>query len=329
MMVSGLDISPAGGNKDVKAVIYARVSSKEQEQEGFSLPHQLKSLKAYAVKQGLEVVREFPESETAKHAGRTAFGEMVGFLMENPSVRIILVEKTDRLYRNFRDYVTIDDLRVEIHLVKEGEILGEHSKSHQKFIHGIKVLMAKNYIDNLSEEVKKGHSEKAAQGHYPSIAPIGYRNDKETHTLEIHEQEAKAIRRLFTLYATGDYSIKQLRDVAIEAGVVGRRSGRNLSHSQVQRILTNPIYYGAFRWKGRFYPQGKHEPIITRELFDLVQEKLQERHRSTRPKVLTFTFSGIFTCGYCGCAITAERHKGKYTYYRCTKGRGQCPQPYL
>jgi hypothetical protein len=96
--------------------------------------------------------------------------------LKRSSCRVILVEKTDRLYRNLTDYSTLDSLDLEIHLVKEGVILSPDSKSHEKFMHGIKVLMAKNYVDNLSEEVRKGMTEKAEQGHWPSWAPIGYLN---------------------------------------------------------------------------------------------------------------------------------------------------------
>lgn len=310
----------------MKAVIYARVSSKEQEEEGFSIPAQLKLLREYAQKHGLEIAEEFVDVETAKQAGRTAFGSMVHFLKESPSVKAILVEKTDRLYRNFRDYVTTDDLDVEIHLVKEGEVLSKDSKSHQKFIHGIKVLMAKNYIDNLSEEVKKGHLEKAQQGQLPALAPIGYRNNTQDHTIEVHDQEAEAVRRLFKLYATGNYSLKQLREVAIQAGVVGRRSGRHLTKSEVVRILTNPIYYGEFRWGGKIY-KGVHAPIITKELFDAVQAVMSSKHRP-RAHHHQFTFRGLLTCGRCGCSITAEAHKG-HVYYRCTYARGKCQQGYV
>ena len=140
----------------LQAILYARVSSKEQEKEGFSIPAQLELLNNYAKDRTLRVCREFIDVETAKAAGRSQFLEMVKFIQANPQVKILLVEKTDRLYRNFRDYVTLEDFGLEIHLVKEGEILSKDSQSHVKFIHGIKVLMAKNYIDNLSEEVKKG-----------------------------------------------------------------------------------------------------------------------------------------------------------------------------
>ena len=94
------------------------------------------------------------------------------------SWRVILVEKTDRLYRNLKDWVLLDEMNVDIHLVKEGVILSDESRSSEKFVHGIKVLMAKNYVDNLSEEVRKGMHQKAREGHWPSSAPFGYVNER-------------------------------------------------------------------------------------------------------------------------------------------------------
>jgi site-specific DNA recombinase len=168
--------APAAHSTRKQAVIYARVSSREQEKEGFSIPAQLKLLQEYAAAQGLVVAQEYVDVETAKQTGRAAFGEMVGFLRAYPSIRVILVEKTDRLYRNLKDWVTLDELDVEIHFAKESVVLSRESRSSEKFMHGIKVLMAKNYIDNLSEETRKGMTEKAAQGFWPSNAPLGYRN---------------------------------------------------------------------------------------------------------------------------------------------------------
>ncbi len=159
-----------------QAVIYARVSSKEQEKEGFSIPAQLKLLKEYAAAHGFAVAQEYVDVETAKQTGRAAFGEMVAYLKAHPSVRVMLVEKTDRLYRNLKDWVTVDELDVEIHFPKEGVVLSRESRSSEKFMHGIKVLMAKNYIDNLSEEARKGMQEKAEQGIWPTKTPLGYRN---------------------------------------------------------------------------------------------------------------------------------------------------------
>src|SRR5262245_47912330 len=138
------------------AVLYARVSSKDQEREGFSIPAQLRLLREYARTHGLSILREFIDVETAKQAGRAGFSEMLALLKTDPSCRTILVEKTDRLYRNIRDWITVDDLDVAVHFVKKGAVVSKTSRSSDKFMHGIKVLMAKNYVDNLSEEFKKG-----------------------------------------------------------------------------------------------------------------------------------------------------------------------------
>src|SRR2546427_8874820 len=131
------------------AVLYARVSSKEQEKEGFSIPAQLKLLRGYAEEHGFTVAQEYIDVETAKKTGRTGFTAMVDFFKKQPQTttaenacRILLVEKTDRLYRNLKDWVTFDDLAIAIHLVKENVILSRDSRSSEKFMHGIKVLMA-------------------------------------------------------------------------------------------------------------------------------------------------------------------------------------------
>jgi site-specific DNA recombinase len=146
------------------AIIYARVSSKDQELEGFSIPAQRELLRTYAAANAFTVIQEFIDVETAKQAGRSAFDQMIALFKRNRNCRALLVEKTDRPYRNLKDYVTLDELGITIHFVKENVVLSSESRSNEKFMHGIKVLMAKNYIDNLSEETRKGMREKARQG---------------------------------------------------------------------------------------------------------------------------------------------------------------------
>ena len=163
----------------VNAVIYARVSSKEQEREGFSIPAQLDLLRNYARQQGMVVLQEFVESESAREGGRTQFGNMLAFLKKSRNrCHTILVEKTDRLYRNIGDYASVDDSGVTIHFVKEASVLSPNSRSSDQLIHGIKVLMARNYSQNLGEETLKGMLQKAKSGLYPSCAPAGYRNSE-------------------------------------------------------------------------------------------------------------------------------------------------------
>jgi DNA invertase Pin-like site-specific DNA recombinase len=159
--MSKLSTTNNGASKSNTVLAYARVSSKEQDMEGFSIAAQQKLLQAYASGNGLIIEKEFIDVETAKASGRLNFNEMVNYLKKHPGIRTLLVEKTDRLYRNLKDWVLLDELNIEIHLVKEGVVLSQDSKSSEKFFHGIKVLMAKNYIDNLSEEARKGQRKRS------------------------------------------------------------------------------------------------------------------------------------------------------------------------
>ena len=316
-------------------VIYIRVSSKEQQQEGFSLDAQLKFLSDYARSKGMQVVHTYMDVESAKAAGRTEFGNLVEFLRQQqqlPSTTLrcqtVLVEKTDRFYRNVHDLVTVRDLGVEVHLVKEGVIMTPAARSHEKFVHGLNVLLAERMVDNLAEETKKGMLEKAQQGIWPSQAPIGYLNAEGPDRKRVIVQDpdqAPLVRMLFEMYADGVYSLKDACRVAADIGLRHRRSGNKLTKSALHDLLNNPIYYGDFYWKGILY-NGSHEPIISKDLFDMVQAALDKRSSCpTGRQKHDFLFQGMLTCGYCGCAVTADIKKGKYIYYRCTGNKGACP----
>ncbi len=189
------------------AVLYARVSSREQEREGYSIPAQRRLLNEYARIHGLQVEREFIDVESAKNPGRKQFGQMLRLLQSDPNCRTVLVEKTDRLYRNRTDSIAFEELierqNVEIHLVKEGRVIAKDSRPQDKFMHDIHVAVAKNYSENLREEVKKGMREKAEQGMYPGRAPYGYRNNPVTRSIESHPQTSGTLKRIVDLYASG------------------------------------------------------------------------------------------------------------------------------
>src|SRR5450432_1290743 len=123
MPAKNLTVMPGSRNvsttRAVQAVLYARVSSKDQEKEGFSIPAQLRLLREYAESKGFAIVQEFTDVETARATGRTNFTEMLSYLKKHQGrCRTVLVEKTDRLYRNLKDWVTLDEIDLEIHLVK-------------------------------------------------------------------------------------------------------------------------------------------------------------------------------------------------------------------
>jgi site-specific DNA recombinase len=313
-----------------RVVLYARVSSKDQEREGFSIPAQLRLLREYAAGKGFVIAHEFTDVETAKESGRTNFGHMLAYLKKYAGgCRTILVEKTDRLYRNIKDYATVDELGVEIHLVKENEIISRDSRSSEQFVHGIKVLMARNYSLNLGEETIKGMTEKARAGIYPSYAPVGYRNVNGTdgkRTIVSDADASPVIADIFGRFEQGRHSVKSLVKEMNSEGAQLR--GRRLQSSVVHQILRKRLYTGDFDWNGNTYP-GIYEPLVTRECWMRVQELLDARAENRTRKVKhEFAYTGLVHCGHCGCILVGERKKGKYVYYHCTGNRGKCPERY-
>src|SRR5215470_1518133 len=282
-----------------EAVIYARVSSKEQEREGFSIPAQLKLLREYSYRNYFHVLQEFVDIETAKTTGRQNFEEMVKFFKHNRDCRIVLVEKTDRLYRNLRDAVTLEDLDIEIHLVKEGQVISKDAKSQTKLIHGMHLVLARHYIENLREEVKKGMREKAEQGMYPGRAPFGYRNNIAERRIEVHPQNALIAKRIFELYSSGQYSLAVLRTI------IRAETGKTFSKSHLHTTLTNPFYIGNFVWGGRTY-RGTHDILIDPALYERAQAVLIG-HNKPKYRKQQIAFRGLLRCAQDNCTITAER----------------------
>jgi site-specific DNA recombinase len=302
------------------AVIYTRVSSREQEQEGFSLDAQSKLLRAYADQHGLKVLRTFEDIETAKTPGRKHFGEMLEFFNRNRGMcQILLVEKTDRLYRNTKDAVKVEDLDIETHFVKENQVISKNSRSQDRFMHDIRLAVARNYSENLREEVKKGMLEKAEQGTYPGRVPFGYRNNKGTRTIEIDPERSAIARYVFERYATGRYSLLALsKDVRHMWGV-------RISKTNLHKMLTNPFYIGQFNWQGCTY-RGTHELFVSSDVYAQAHAVL---HGHNKPKYRKhdIAFRGLLTCAHDSCTVTAELKKNKYVYYRCSGGRGPCELP--
>ena len=316
----------------VKGVLYVRVSSQEQADEGYSLDAQEKEGERYAERHRIEIVKRWVVSESAKAEGRKAFSELLSFAKSHPEVKIILVEKSDRLTRNLEDLVQVKNLvskhDKEIHFFKRDLVIHKDSKSYEMFQLSVDSVISALYIDTLGEEVRKGMNEKAERGEFPQRPPLGYKNNKVTKLIEIDPDYALLIRRMFKLYATGEYSINQLKVKMKQEGLVYKGSGKSPPKSVFASMLNNPIYYGFFRWHGEVC-RGIHEPIIDKDLFDKVQAVLGMKTRY-KPLKKEFLFTGLITCVHCGCAITAELHKGKYVYYHCTGNRGgDCMKNYV
>lgn len=304
-----------------KAVVYARVSSKEQE-KGFSIEAQLKLIREYCLNNELEAVKEFIDVETAKRAGRSDFGNMLKFLKQE-KINIIVVEKTDRLYRNFKDYVILEELDLEIHLVKEGQVITKKSHSHEKLVHGLKVLLAKNFIDNLKEETTKGMIQALSSGYWTHKPPLGYNLKRETSGKKsraylVPNDKAFVIRFIFNHLAKDIYSQEEVRRLT------NSKFNLNIPRQSFSKIIRNQTYVGMI--VSRMLPsptKGIHVPIISDKLFWAVQNILDRKTKQNSIRIkdtLEFPLRGFVHCAKCGRPLTGSWSKGqfrRYPYYRC------------
>jgi len=313
-------------NQTKKFFLYARKSTDEPERQVLSIEAQLFELQEYARKEGLHIVREFVESKTAKEPGREIFNEMIARIEEGEAEGI-LAWHPDRLARN-----SIDGGRI-IYLIDTGKIttlkfptFWFDSTPQGKFMLSIAFGQSKYYVDNLSENIRRGIRQKLRNGIWPAYAPLGYINDKEKRCIVIDKEKAKYVRKAFELYATGEYPLSEIRKKINIAGLVGKK-GKMLSVSNYQYMLKNPIYYGVIRYRGELY-DGKHEPIITKKLFDSVQEVMKRKSKPKGRTLKPYVYRGFFRCGECGCFITTETQKG-HNYLRCTKRKNPCSQRYV
>ncbi len=176
---------------------------------------------------------------------------------------------------------------------------------------------------------------KLEKGGFPGTARIGYLNNKTTAELEVDPVQGPIVKKLFDLYATGNHTVPQIEKVAGEMGLRYGNNPKPLSRASLYTMFRSPLYYGVVRWNG-MEKEGKHEPLIAKEVFDRVQRILGNEKC---PKSLKFAFRGLPTCGTCGWFITAERHvkmtggrKKEYVYYRCTgwkNGGSVCADSYI
>ena len=311
----------------MKYIIYARKSTESKERQVLSIEAQLAELREFAAKEKLEIVAVFQEAKTAKEPGRTKFAEMLSDI-ERGKADGILSWHPDRLARN-----SVDGGRI-IYSLDTGKIkdlkfptFWFDNTPQGKFMLNIAFSQSKYYIDNLAENIRRGHRQKLRKGIWPGFAPLGYLNNHRTKDIDIDSEKAPLIKKAFELYSTGKYTLKQIAKILKDLCLRSYK-GNILSVSCVQRLLKSPFYYGVFTFKGEMY-QGSHQPIISKKLFDKCKEVMVARaHKMERKSQHIFPFRGLMTCGECGGAITAETQK-RHNYYRCTKKKGNCSQRYV
>lgn len=311
----------------MKFVIYARKSTESEDRQALSIQSQIIEMKEVAKRENIKIVDILQESKSAKKPGRPIFDEMIRRL-ESGDYDGILCWKIDRLARNPVDEGIIKWLLQNEKIKQIKTFDRDYNPEDNVVIASIEFSMANQYIRDLSKNVKRGQAEKIRRGEYPANPPLGYLMDYKTKKIYLDKERWKYIKDAFRLYSRGDCTLPVLEKELYNKGFRSRKNKR-VYRGAIYKILKNPIYYGWFRWNGQIY-RGIHKPIVSKKLFDEVQEVFEPRKNTSSRNIHEFLFRGFLTCGECGLKITAEKQKG-HTYYRCTKSKGtkKCSQKYL
>jgi len=306
-------------------ILYARKSSESEDRQVLSIDSQVRELTQHAQSQGLDVVQVFSESRSAKSPGRPIFADVLALIAKGKADGIVCW-KLDRLARNPVDGGAL------IWAVDEGKIREIVTRDrtftntgNDKFWMQLEFGMAKKYVDDLSDNVKRGNRAKLAGGWLPGVPPVGYLNDLAMKTIISDPERFALVRKMWRLVLSGRPPMEVLAEANETWGLRTRRSRRqggvSLSRSTFYKMLSNPFYYGLIVRNGETH-QGAHEPMISREEFDRVQELLGRLNRP-RYERHHFAFTGLMRCGECGCAVTpsksTSRSGARYLYYYCTR----------
>ncbi|MBP6948758.1 MAG: recombinase family protein [Candidatus Pacebacteria bacterium] len=330
--------------KEVKAryCLYARKSTESEERQVLSIDSQIKEMLELAEREGLEIVAMKRESHSAKEQGqRPVFNEIVDEIKAK-KYNAILTWAPDRISRNAGDLGKIVDL-MDAGLLHEIRTYGQKfsNNPNEKFLLMILGSQAKLENDNRGVNVKRGLRTRAEMGLWAGTAPLGYLNQRHMDRkcqVVIDPDRAPVVKKMFEKVAYEKWSGRKVYNwLRFEANFY-TRGNKPLTLSGVYRVLTHSFYYGVFerpKNSGNWY-QGKHEPIITKELFDQVQAQLKRDNIQRENK--EFAFTKLFTCGYCGSGISAEEKwkdlkdgtHAKYIYYSCSRARDRnCKNKYI
>jgi len=325
-----------------KYVLYARKSSESEEKQVLSIDSQIKEMLQLAEREGLEIVAMKRESHSAKETGcRPVFNEIIQEI-QTEKYNGILTWAPDRISRNAGDLGKIVDL-MDAGKLLEIRTFGQSfsNNPNEKFLLMILGSQAKLENDNRGINVKRGLRTRCEMGLWPGIAPVGYLNqkhmDKKCQVI-IDTDRAPIVKQMFEKMAYEKWSGRKIYHwlkFELNFKSVGNH---NMALSNVYKNLQNTFYYGVFEYpkgSGNWY-QGKHTPIIDKELFDKVQEQLKRDKIVRQSK--EFAFTKLMTCGLCGSGISAEEKykqlkdgtSAKYIYYGCGRSKDRyCKNPYI
>jgi site-specific DNA recombinase len=320
-----------------KAIIFARVSSKDQE-EGQSIPAQIRRLTEYASKKGLTVDQIFQITESSSKKRRKQFDEVINYIKKAKQPIALVTDTIDRLQRSFRETPMLDDMRkegkIEMHFLREGLILSKTSNSADLTRWDMGVIFASSYIRQMRDNVMRSQSQCMQNGQWITKAPYGYKNvavadSANQRTIIVNHEQAPWVEKIFELYAQGGNSFQTVADKMREAGFSKTSRGKSISDRTIELILKNPFYVGKMlveeEWIRHQYPA-----LIPEWLFHKVQAIIKNHHKTpVQYAGKPILFRGFIRCGRCGGTVCGDIKKQKYVYYSCHNAKRICVKKWI
>ncbi len=314
--------------------IYTRVSTDIQTEKEFSsCESQVEKIGSFVQSQdNWQIFKSYSDGGyTGANVNRPALQELLEDIKQK-KIDIILAYKIDRLTRSPKDFYQMIELfdKYNVDFISITERF-DTSTPAGRLLRNIMLTFAQFERELVSERTKDKMLERARKGMYNGgFAPFGYR--REDKKLFVDKKEAEIINIIFEKYLEFS-SLGTLRNFLLEQNIKNRQ-GNPFLKPALANLLRNPVYAGKVQLNNQIY-QGIHQPIVSEELFELVQKAHKRRIRKFRI-YRDFLFGGLVTCGKCGSKMTTSfvnKHpQGKlrrYYYYRCTsthhKGWQECP----
>lgn len=312
----------------LKGIIYYRVSTEDQAQNGVSLEQQKKACLEYALNHDIEIIKLFhDDGVSAKTVNRKGLQDLLSYCQKNyKNVDSVIVYKIDRLSRNVKDYATIlmalEELKIKF--ISATETVDKTPSG--KLIGAIMASFAQFDNDVRSERVSSCMLEKIKQGIWCYKAPLGYLNARDNQNkaiITIDKERAEIIKMAFDKFSTGTYQMEEIRKLMIKAGFKSWKN-KELSNQTLYKILTDKFYLGIMTVKGQEYP-GTHEMIISEQVFYKCQKLIKKGNKGDNISIArvneTFPLRHFILCPHCGRPLTACMSKSKsgkkYPFYKC------------
>jgi site-specific DNA recombinase len=305
---------------------FVRVSSREQEREGFSLDVQEEALRKYAAREGGKIVRMFRIAETAtRHEERKTFKEVIKYgTKHSKELDGILFYKLDRAARNLKDYVALEDLEEEHGLPFISVSQPTENTPAGRMMRRTLANMATFFAEQHSLDVREGIERRVRNGLPPNRPSYGYRNVRKNgrSLIEVHPDNGPKVQRVFELYAYHGLTVTGLVERLAEEGITYSTSKARFSPSKAYAILTDRYYIGEVRHRDVWHP-GIHKPLVDSETWDRVQVLLGQKIYRSRQ---TLYAGELIVCGFCGHPVCGEVKEKwtkaglkNYVYYRCAR----------